>query len=24
VEELIEQVPKVLLEGYKNPAPPQK
>jgi NAD(P)-dependent dehydrogenase (short-subunit alcohol dehydrogenase family) len=23
VEELIEQVPKVLLEGYKNPAPPQ-
>jgi NAD(P)-dependent dehydrogenase (short-subunit alcohol dehydrogenase family) len=24
VEELIEQVPRVLLEGYKNPAPPQK
>jgi 3-oxoacyl-[acyl-carrier protein] reductase len=24
VEELIAQVPKVLLEGYKNPAPPQK
>ncbi len=24
VEELIEQVPKMLLEGYKNPAPPQK
>ena len=24
VEELIGQVPKVLLEGYKNPAPPQK
>ncbi|MBA7487215.1 putative short-chain type dehydrogenase/reductase [subsurface metagenome] len=24
VEELIEQVPKVLLEGYKNPAPPKK
>jgi 3-oxoacyl-[acyl-carrier protein] reductase len=24
VEELIKQVPKVLLEGYKNPAPPQK
>jgi len=24
VAELIEQVPKVLLEGYKNPAPPQK
>jgi NAD(P)-dependent dehydrogenase (short-subunit alcohol dehydrogenase family) len=24
VEELIEQVPKVLLEGYQNPAPPQK
>jgi hypothetical protein len=23
VEELIQQVPKVLLEGYKNPAPPQ-
>ena len=23
VEELIEQVPKVLLEGYQNPAPPQ-
>jgi len=23
VEELIELVPKVLLEGYKNPAPPQ-
>ena len=23
VTELIEQVPKVLLEGYKNPAPPQ-
>jgi len=23
VEELIEQVPRVLLEGYKNPAPPQ-
>jgi NAD(P)-dependent dehydrogenase (short-subunit alcohol dehydrogenase family) len=23
LEELIEQVPKVLLEGYKNPAPPQ-
>ena len=23
VEELIEQVPKVLLEGYKNPAPPK-
>lgn len=23
VEELIDQVPKVLLEGYKNPAPPQ-
>jgi 3-oxoacyl-[acyl-carrier protein] reductase len=23
VEELIEQVPKVLLKGYKNPAPPQ-
>jgi len=23
VEELIEQVPKVLLEGYRNPAPPQ-
>jgi hypothetical protein len=23
VEELIEQVPKVLLGGYKNPAPPQ-
>jgi hypothetical protein len=21
VEELIEQVPKVLLQGYKNPAP---
>jgi len=24
VEELIEQVPRVLLDGYKNPAPPQK
>ena len=24
VEELVEQVPKVLLEGYKNPAPPEK
>jgi len=24
VEELIEQVPKVLLEGYKNPSPPKK
>jgi len=24
VEELIEQVPKVLLEGYKNPAPAKK
>lgn len=24
VEELIEQVPRVLLAGYKNPAPPQK
>jgi NAD(P)-dependent dehydrogenase (short-subunit alcohol dehydrogenase family) len=24
VEELIAQVPKGLLEGYKNPAPPQK
>jgi hypothetical protein len=23
VDELIELVPKVLLEGYKNPAPPQ-
>jgi NAD(P)-dependent dehydrogenase (short-subunit alcohol dehydrogenase family) len=23
IEELIEQVPKALLEGYKNPAPPQ-
>jgi 3-oxoacyl-[acyl-carrier protein] reductase len=23
VEELIEQVPKVLLQGYKNPAPPE-
>ncbi len=23
VEELIKQVPEVLLEGYKNPAPPQ-
>lgn len=23
IEELIELVPKVLLEGYKNPAPPQ-
>lgn len=23
VEDLIEQVPKVLLEGYQNPAPPQ-
>ncbi len=23
IEELIEQVPKVLLEGYQNPAPPQ-
>ncbi|MDH5695249.1 MAG: SDR family NAD(P)-dependent oxidoreductase [Dehalococcoidia bacterium] len=23
VEELIDQVPKVLLEGYQNPAPPQ-
>ncbi len=23
VEELIDQVPRVLLEGYKNPAPPQ-
>jgi NAD(P)-dependent dehydrogenase (short-subunit alcohol dehydrogenase family) len=23
VEELIEQVPRVLLKGYKNPAPPQ-
>ena len=23
VEELIDQVPKALLEGYKNPAPPQ-
>jgi 3-oxoacyl-[acyl-carrier protein] reductase len=23
VEELIEQVPKVLLEGYQNPAPPK-
>jgi hypothetical protein len=22
VEELIEQVPKVLLKGYRNPAPP--
>jgi hypothetical protein len=24
VEELIEQVPKVLLEGYKNPSPAKK
>jgi len=24
VEELIKQVPRVLLEGYKNPAPPQQ
>ncbi len=23
VEELVDQVPRVLLEGYKNPAPPQ-
>ncbi|GAH71706.1 unnamed protein product, partial [marine sediment metagenome] len=23
VEELIEQVPRILLEGYQNPAPPQ-
>jgi len=23
LEELIDLVPKVLLEGYKNPAPPQ-
>jgi len=23
VEELIELVPKILLEGYQNPAPPQ-
>ncbi|MDP2729738.1 MAG: SDR family NAD(P)-dependent oxidoreductase [Dehalococcoidales bacterium] len=24
VDELIDQVPKVLLEGYQNPAPPEK
>ena len=23
LEELIEHVPEVLLEGYKNPSPPQ-